>query len=380
MNRMTIIFALWTCIIVFAISPSPGAQSTSDEPSSGATAWLRGRAFQLAAREQALSIDWLQAPLRDHLRPLAALRKTSIFVDRRIDPQQPITLSLNQSTLEQILWRIADEQSWGITELENGYYVGPAEASVELAHLLACWQETQSALAANPTVAQKLQREVNVFTTDVVEPRLLLEQLTSAAGLKVANPDVIPHDVWAPLDLPRSPLLQHLQLLLIGFDKTLKVRDDGVLELVAIELKPPFVRKISGLKKAEEWSERLKTQAPQLEVVATLDSLTITGGADDLLLASKAIASLHRTAQRPTAPAQIRYTLNTKAQRGAIVASVAKQISVQWTYPTEYRRQMEETVELNVSEVELAELMEKTLAGTGLTYRLTDGKLEIIAK
>ncbi len=378
MNRLSKVFMLCTFNFSLAICSSCWAQPATNDGSLGPTAWLRGRAFQLAAREQTLSIDWLQAPLRDHLRPLAALRKTSIFVDRRIDPQLPITLSLNQSTLEQILWRIADEHSWGVAELENGYYLGPIDKSLQLTHLIAGNSELESALATHPTVAQKLRREMNVFSEDVVEPRTLIGQLISTAGIEIANLEAIPHDVWAPLDLPRSSLQQHLLLLLVGFDLTISVRDDGVLELIAIDIQPPFTRKITGLKKAEDWSERLKSQAPQLEVIAKDDSMTITGGADDLILASKAIATLHRPPQRAAAPAQIRYTLETKAQRGQIVASVAKQLSVQWTYPSEFRRQMEETVELNVREVELAELMEKTLSGTGLGYKLTDGKLEII--
>src|SRR6476660_551315 len=78
--------------------------------------WVSGAAVgeQLAAP---VSISWSNLPLVRALKSLSAAQRIAIVLDRRIDPERPITLTIDQEPLGEALEKIAGHLKLGYCQL-----------------------------------------------------------------------------------------------------------------------------------------------------------------------------------------------------------------------------------------------------------------------
>jgi hypothetical protein len=77
------------------------------------------------------------------------------------------------------------------------------------------------------------------------EPRTLIHALVEQRGWRLANPDVIPHDLWAAGKLPQLALTDDLSLLLFGFDLTFEFVPEG-RQIRIVPIKPDSLRPITS--------------------------------------------------------------------------------------------------------------------------------------
>ena len=76
-----------------------------------------------------------------------------------------------------------------------------------------------------------------------------------------------------------------------------------------------------------------------------------------------------------------RYTLTVKGEpAGAVVKTIAAQLGKELRYDAAVGEKLQQTVSLEVREVSLEELLAKTLGPVGLTGRINETALEVIAK
>jgi hypothetical protein len=78
-----------------------------------------------------------------------------------------------------------------------------------------------------PNQAKTVSRKESVFWQDLDQPRQVVLDVANKAGLAVANPEAIPHDLWASAILPQATLSESLSLILIQFDLTFAWNADG---------------------------------------------------------------------------------------------------------------------------------------------------------
>ncbi len=71
-----------------------------------------------------------------------------------------------------------------------------------------------------------LFRPETIHWNDLDEPRRLVVELANQAGIEVANPNAIPHDLWATGTLPKATITEALSLILIQFDLTFAWSED----------------------------------------------------------------------------------------------------------------------------------------------------------
>ena len=86
-----------------------------------------------------------------------------------------------------------------------------------------------------------------------------------------------------------------------------------------------------------------------------------------------------RTSKASKASGEKRYSLQVANEpAGKVIRKVAESLGKQPRYTPQVLEKLKQSVEFDVQDVTLNQLLVKTLAPLGLTYRLTDDALEII--
>lgn len=123
--------------IVFAtvISIVGVSDAQVDRPNDGRSARLpsAGDANTASPRPPSTAtIHWQGVPLGETLDRLKLLFNDPVFVDRRVDPSQRVTLDMSASSAEQVLGGIADACGLDVARLGKLLYLGPASAAGRL--------------------------------------------------------------------------------------------------------------------------------------------------------------------------------------------------------------------------------------------------------
>ena len=74
---------------------------------------------------------------------------------------------------------------------------------------------------------------------DLTEPRLLIANVASSAGLTIPNIESIPHDLWFGDDLPALTFAEKATLLLAGFDMSFRFHQSST-QIVLTRFRAPF--------------------------------------------------------------------------------------------------------------------------------------------
>jgi hypothetical protein len=215
----------------------------------------------------------------------------------------------------------------------------------------------------------------------LAEPRQLLLDLAGEQGLVIANPDLIPHDLWPAVDLPPLELADRLTLLLAGFDLTFE--RDGTsnrLKLIPLPADAEYEQSYPLAADVAESVSALKREFPKLMLRREGNRLFVRGKyADHQRIASRLAGS--PAAATSASPDNTRFTLTVRNETaGAVVSTVARRLGKQLQVAPDVRERLAGKVSFVVSEVTLDALLERTLEPLGLTYRLTEETIEVLKK
>jgi len=176
-----------------------------------------------------VSVTWEGQELGAALERLADNTQISIWLDRRVDRQQTVTIQLDDLPLGQALGKLAQQQSLGISQLGNILYVGPRQTAELLPTLALQARETLEKLPSQTTLQTKRRwlKPQAVSWPRLSEPRSLASDWVGEASATLVGVEQIVHDLWPAQSLPPLPLVDRLVLLLAGFDLTCEIGPDG---------------------------------------------------------------------------------------------------------------------------------------------------------
>jgi hypothetical protein len=179
------------------------------------------------------TIHWQGVPLRDTLDRLRQTFKASIILDRRVDPNQRVTLDIAATSAEQALAGIADSCGLEVARLGKLLYLGPASASGRLRQLATLRTHDAAKLPADMRNVVLKRRPLEWPTLS--EPRQLITSLAERNVWRVVDAEKIPHDLWGANELPDLNLAEQLTVLLLGFDLTFEFQsDDQAVRIVQL--------------------------------------------------------------------------------------------------------------------------------------------------
>ena len=138
--RFGIVLIVAACLLLSAHRNAESAQTdiTATElrereqpPSAAAVRFRTGKRF-LEALDRTIAISWQERRLRSGLRQLSESREVAVLLDRRIDPEQMLTLGLAQVSLRDVLRTVAAECDAGMTVVGSTVYLGPQPLAARL--------------------------------------------------------------------------------------------------------------------------------------------------------------------------------------------------------------------------------------------------------
>jgi hypothetical protein len=357
-----------TFLVAFVLSVSPQAQSA-------------GRvAHNLNSR---LSVTWQGQELIVVLERLSTTQGLTFWLDRRINPQQPVNSHHSNVTLREVLDRIATDHSLGWSMLDDIIYIGPTESANNLATLAA---RARQSLDNAPTDYRNRWLAVEPARwQQLSEPREVLETWFSDTGIKLSNSQVLPHDLWAARDLQPMSLADRAVLLLIGFNMTCEISRNGrTCHIVPIE-KPVLITVTHDAgNKARQVMAAFKENRG-VEIQRSGRQLTITGRWEDQQQAIEIIAG--KTLAKPggNLPQRVleqRFSLKLENQPvGKVIDQLAGQLGLNVAWQEQLltpTRDMRQTlISCEVINGDLEKLLESVLAPAGLSYHLQSSQLDI---
>lgn len=161
-------------------------------------------------------VHWRDAPARPAIERFAAETSTPLWIDRRVDARKELSLSVSERSVAGLLDEVVASLDLGATALDGVVYIGPAQSAACLQELASRWR--RSAPSA-------LRRRAPLEWPRLTEPRQLIEQVASAAGYSIENPEAIPHDLWPAHATPPLDAGDKLTLLCLGFDLQWEIAD-----------------------------------------------------------------------------------------------------------------------------------------------------------
>jgi hypothetical protein len=365
-NRLTWTACAWfaACVGLFA-----------DEP----VKWKTGPALrqQLAV---AMSVTWVERELRDALAGVSEQLDIAVFLDRRIDPGQPINLSLRKPA-EEVLRQLAAAGHAEWRAVGPVIYVGPAQTAAKLPTLAALRRQEAERLGGE--ARSRLLKAQAWQWQRLAEPRRLLDELARQAGVTVSGAEQVPHDLWPAVSLPPLAWTDRLSLLVAGFDLTFEIADQGkTVRLVPIPASVVLEKSYRPRGAAGAVAAQLRLALSDAEVRVEQGQIVVAGLQEDhekveLLLAGQ---SARTTKTIKKGPEEKRYSMTAGKNdpAGAVVRTIATQLGKELKYDAAVLEKLKQNVPLSVKEVTLDELLTTVLKPLSLTYKLTDEALEIV--
>lgn len=364
-----------SCVLLAVFAAIYGAGIVNGQES---VDWLSGRKLDLQARQAAVSIDWQHAPLRQRLREFAANQQISIFLDRRIDGSQEIQFSAVNVSFEQLLWRLCDRIDAGMCRVENTYYIGPKDSAAALPEILKGLKKSVSS-STNSRLKRRWQSSSELSLPRRSEPGQKLEEIFKVLSCETTGLEQVPHDLWAETQIADSSATLRVALLLTGFDKTVKLAKDlRTLEVVELVIPNAISREFQAGDKAKTAATMIANEFPDLKSSLKRRSVLVEGSVEQVLAVHRKLVAM----QQPEIPGLSDQTFDLKVddQRLAILNSMARQVSRKLKYQPEHEMLLRGRVKWQLDGATANQIIEKSLEGTGLTFRFTDDALEILTK
>jgi len=194
------------------------------------------RLEQALETRRALSMQ--AVPVRKIVTDLQEQAGICIVVDRRIDPSQRLTINTGFISTENLLRQVAAKLPAADISVNRSFvYMGPVDAARCLRTL--CEQKRLLVLDARREFEKEAYAKVSKVELqtwgELVSPRDLVMEFSENAGLKVVNPDAIPHDLWHAAQLSAMPFAESATLVLTQFDLTFDI-DPAKVECTIIPI------------------------------------------------------------------------------------------------------------------------------------------------
>ena len=369
-------------IVTMLISAASTGQSMADDAPGGLQGkkWLT-RGSLRRALDRPVDITWANSPLRQALNKLGAAQKTAVLLDRRIDPDQRIELTIADAPLRDAWRRIASKVDAGATQFGPVMYIGPKATGDRLRTVALLRIEGTRDL---PDARRKiLLRERAWRWDDLSKPRELLAHLASEGGLRIEGLESVPHDLWAAADLPPLALADRFTLIAAAFDLTYAIDKTGqVLRLIAMPTKVTIVRDYDAGRRPETLREKIIQRLSADDVKISDGKLHVRGRIEDHEMVATLIRGDRPATGKSNKNLEKRYTIQFKQQPlGRTIKALARQLKLELDMDDLALENagvsLEQRISVAVTKATLDELLKAVLRPVGLGYRLEGRSLVI---
>lgn len=359
-GRVVIPFAATLLWLLVAL---PGQTAVS-----AAADWKTGRAFQRALANRFQVVSWPEGRrFRDQLGALAERQRVAIFLDRRIDPEQSISLSVRDITFAELLNQLAAQVDAVVVHVGSVVYIGPRDQLAELSRLAE--QRALNARALQDGGGGAPLRTRAWQWEALAEPRQLLMELAEEANVKIDGIDKIPHDLWPQTKLPPLRWTDRMTLVLAGFGFTFRLAEQGeVVQLVRLPAPEFMVRTYTAALSSQAW-ERLGQQFPEAEIQRLADGIQFRGTRVEHTRLQEFLSQ--QAAPRDARPPRGNTVHSLRVDRqpvGAILKTMEAQLDLRVELEAAVREKLHTRVSFDLKNVAIEKLLEATLTPASLTF------------
>lgn len=341
--------------------------------------WLTGPALRKKL-EQRESIAWSGQPLRDAVEGFSQAHRVAVLIDRRIDPGQPMEVSLVDTPLSDCVTAVAESRKMGVSFCESVIYFGPPATARRLRTIVELRKEELRQRPGPQRLAWLQGRPWQ--WDDFATPRDLLEELAKEGKVEIKGLDLVPHDLWAGAELPPLGLVERLALVLTQFDYTWQWDPGGAaIQIVPMPADVWLERSYPGGGKPQELAERLTRALPGVQVSVAEGKIVVLGLVEqheqiDSARTPKASAASEESLERRT------FTLAATNQSVKSILNTLKdntglELRIDAAKLRQSGRSLDMLVSVKVKEASLDETLKAVLSPAGLSFKRTGKIVEI---
>lgn len=196
--------------------------------------YLRGAAVQLAW-EKPLQPRIEQVGVREALATLCEGRQLAWLLDRRIDPDRPVSYVAGPAPLSTVVESLLKPLDAQVVRIGDTFVVGPRD-SIQWLRTLAELQRLdllRSGLALDKI--SQLSRPVIWNWGDLAQPRQIVAEETRRLRLTIEEIDRVPYDLWGRGSLAGMTLGEAVTVIAWQYDCRLHWGENGAAKLVPIQ-------------------------------------------------------------------------------------------------------------------------------------------------
>ncbi len=340
-------------------------------------AWKTGDDFQRQL-DSGIGFEWRASPIRIGIQGIAENQRVAIWLDRRVDPDFEVDLLVQDATLNEALQRIGSAVGGGVSYVGSVAYIGSPQITERLATLAALRRDEVKQL---PTAARvKFAASTDWQWEELATPKELLADLAMSANTRVVNPELVVHDLWAACGWPEMPLTDRLTLLLAGFDLHFEIaRDGSAIRLIPMPETATLQRTYTPGSSITGMTARIAKAMPDVRVKKSGARLVVAGTFEQHQDVAKLVRG-EPIKRQPAATTEKRFDLRVENQLvGAIIKSVASREKLNVQADPAVLPLLSKRVSFDVKQLDLDGLLNRTLAGTGIAYRIEGNALMLQA-
>lgn len=310
------------------------------------------------------SVNWEGIPLKKVLADAETTHRIKIWIDRRVDISQPITLNLSGVSVGQSLAQLAQRCQCEVAFMNPLVAFVPQDQSASLLALRADLRRQVSELPAS--LRRDFLDSAPVSWERLSQPNNLLRQWLQPVSENLAGLDSLPHDVWDAGQLPDLPLVDRLLLLAFGFQQHLQiVADDGSVTLSLVEAQGELP--LECLIDSDDWQTKLQQREadwqaswPNVAMKNQRRQWILTGPLKDV---RGVLQVALQDAPAPAAAVDLsrqRFELNVENQMaGSILKTIAVQTKLELTMDPTTLPALQKRIDLRVKDLPLDDLLKE---------------------
>ena len=235
-----------------------------------------------------ISVSWSDVQLGDALIRLSSNQQLSIFLDRRIDPNQKLIFKAERTPVGEVLYQVADATGCGICWLGDVAYFGPVDKVAEMIvlrdSLILRIQSLPTArkrqlMSSAPMEWPRLSQPGKILATELQELRVETSQ------------EFLPHDLWIDHQFSSIRAIDRVILLSFGFEQWPRIVDDRLIGLgdVPTATDSPLRFRV-GKTERTGTMDRLRQDFPDLKVRSEGKVIVVEGEPDLLYQVKRQMA------------------------------------------------------------------------------------------
>jgi hypothetical protein len=337
--------------------------------------WKTGAEFNKALREP-ITRSPVELELKECLTAFSRHTAVAILLDRRVDPDQLVSVSAENVPLLDAMQDLARNLELGVAVVGPVVYVGPKPAAARIEAL----SELRKREAASSSRKAWLTSSSSSWD-ELAEPRELAEEIARRSGAKLANPEAIPHDLWAAWSGPALPNIDRLTMVLAGFDRTFELSDDGTqATIVPAPDELVFERTYDTIGAAATVARDLKQKLPDLKQVQAQGSnrLRVTASAEDHAKVADLLAGKKTTTKVVVKPGEKVYSLDVENKPlETVVKALANGHGLTINADAAIMEKLKKLANVQFKNATIQTALHKVLDPVGIKFKITGKVLEL---